>query len=97
MNVRPLHDQIFLKPNLDPEKSPGGIFIPDTARSKLGEGIVVAVGPGKVLDCGKFRETEVKVGQKVLYQKYTGTNVTVNEEDLLVVHEFGEVLGVYES
>ena len=57
----PVRDKVvFLKPNLDPEKSPGGIIIPDMARSKLGEGDVRAVGPGKVLESGKFRETEVK-------------------------------------
>ncbi len=95
MKIIPLHDRVIVKPNLDPEKSHGGIFIPESARRKMGEAEVVAVGPGRLYE-SKFRETEVKAGQKVVYPKYAGTNATVEGEDLLVFRE-DELLGVYES
>ncbi|TAN05990.1 MAG: co-chaperone GroES [Rhodanobacteraceae bacterium] len=87
MKLRPLHDRVIIK-RLDAEtKSAGGIVIPDTATEKPSKGKVVAVGTGKIQDDGKIRPMAVKAGDKVLFGKYSGTEVKVEGEDLLVMRE----------
>ncbi|OGX44771.1 MAG: co-chaperone GroES [Omnitrophica WOR_2 bacterium RIFCSPLOWO2_12_FULL_51_8] len=88
MNMQPLGDRVVVKP-LEPEnKTKGGIVLPDTAKEKPQEGKVIAVGKGKVLDNGSVQAPEVKVGDKVLYGKYCGNEITTNEgEELLIMKE----------
>ena len=87
MKIRPLHDRVIIK-RLDEEKtSPGGIFIPDSAAEKPVRGEVVAVGNGKLLDNGTVRALDVKVGDKVLFGKYSGNEVKVDGVDYLVMRE----------
>ena len=85
--VQPLGDRILIKPLEAQEKTKGGIILPDTAKEKPQEGQVVSVGKGKVLDSGKTEPVEVKVGDKVLYGKYSGTEIKVDGEDHLIVRE----------
>jgi chaperonin GroES len=87
MNIRPLHDRVVVKREAEETKSPGGIVIPDTASEKPTFGKVIAVGKGKVLDDGQTRAPEVQVGDRVLFGKYSGTEVKVNNEDLVVMRE----------
>ncbi|MFH1867976.1 MAG: co-chaperone GroES [Candidatus Omnitrophota bacterium] len=85
--VQPLGDRILIKPLEALEKTKGGIIVPDTAKEKPQEGKVVAVGKGKVLESGKTEPVEVKVGDKVLYGKYSGTEIKVDGDDHLIVRE----------
>jgi len=87
MNIRPLSDRVVIKPTDPEEKVQGGIIIPDTAKEKPQQGKIVAVGPGKDSDAGQKIKLEVKVGDLVLYGKYAGTEVTVDDEDYLIVRE----------
>jgi len=88
MKLQPLGDRIIIKPLEAEEKTKGGIILPDTAKEKPQEGKVVAVGKGKVLDSGEVRKPEVKVGDVVLYGKYSGTEVSTKDgEELLIVRE----------
>ncbi len=87
MKMKPLADRVIIKPSAAEEKTKGGIILPDTAKEKPVIGEVVAVGPGKVTDDGKKVTLEVKVGDKVLYGKYSGTEVTVEGEELLIMRE----------
>ena len=87
MKVKPLADRVIIKPAPAEEKSKGGIILPDTAKEKPVVGEVVAVGPGKVADDGKKIPMEIKVGDKVLYGKYSGTEVTVDGEEYLIMRE----------
>lgn len=87
MNIKPLADRVVVKPLEQEEAKVGSIYIPDTAKEKPQEGKVVAVGPGKVSDSGDKVAPEVKVGDKVLYGKYSGTEVTVDGEDYLIMRE----------
>ena len=87
MKMKPLADRVIIKPAPAEEKSKGGIILPDTAKEKPVIGEVVAVGPGKVSDDGKKIPPEVKVGDKVLYGKYSGTEVTVEGEEFLIMRE----------
>jgi chaperonin GroES len=93
MNIRPLHDRLLVRRIEAPEVAKGGIIIPDTAREKPQEGEVLAVGNGKVLDNGTRLALEVKVGDKVLFGKYTGSDVELDGEKVLVLRE-DEVLAV---
>lgn len=87
MNVKPLADRIIIRP-LDPEeKTAGGIIIPDAAKEKPMKGEVVAVGPGKIADNGQKVEMSLKGGDKVLYGKYSGTEVTIDGVDYLIMRE----------
>ena len=96
MKIRPLHDRVIVK-RLDEEKtSAGGIIIPDTAAEKPIQGKVIAVGKGKILENGEVRPLDVKVGDKVLFGKYGGTEVKVDGEDLLVMRE-EDVMAVIEG
>ena len=87
MKVKPLGDRILIKQLEAKEKTKGGIVIPDTAKEKPQEGEVVAVGEGKKTEDGKVIAPSVKVGDKILYGKYSGTEITVDEEDYLIVRE----------
>ena len=87
MKLKPLADRVVIKPSPAEEKTKGGIILPDTAKEKPVVGEVVAIGPGKVTEDGKKVAPEVKVGDKVLYGKYSGTEVTVEGEDFLIMRE----------
>ncbi len=87
LNLKPLADRVIIKPSEAEEKTKGGIILPDTAKEKPIEGTVVAIGPGKVSEEGKQVKLEVKVGDKVLYGKYSGTEVTVEGEEYLIMRE----------
>lgn len=87
MKMKPLADRVVIKPSPADEKSKGGIILPDTAKEKPVIGEVVAVGPGKVTDDGKKILPEVKVGDKVLYGKYSGTEVTIDGDEYLIMRE----------
>ena len=93
MNIRPLHDRLIVKRESEERKSPGGIVIPDTATEKPVFGKVIAVGKGKALESGELRPLDVKVGDKILFGKYSGTEVKVNGEELIVMRE-EDVMGV---
>jgi chaperonin GroES len=95
MKIRPLQDRILVKRVEEEEKTSGGIIIPDSAKEKPQEGLVVAVGPGKVLETGKHSEPEVKRGDRILFSKYSGTDVTVDDEEHIIVRE-DDILAVYE-
>ncbi len=94
--IRPLHDRVIVKREEDERKSPGGIVIPDSASEKPSKGRVVAVGTGKLLEDGKVRPLDVKVGDKVLFGKYSGTEVKVDGDDVLVMRE-EDILAVIEK
>ena len=96
MNIRPLHDRVIVRRMAEERTSPGGIVIPDSATEKPIQGEVVAVGNGKILDNGEIRPLDVKVGDKVLFSKYGGTEVKIEGEDLLVLRE-DDITGVIES
>ena len=87
MKLRPLHDRVIVKRTEEERTSPGGIVIPDTAAEKPIRGEVVAAGNGKLLDSGELRPLDVKPGDKVLFGKYSGTEVKVDGKDLLVMRE----------
>jgi chaperonin GroES len=87
MKVKPLADRVLIKPSEAEEVKKGGIIIPDTAKEKPQQGEVMEVGPGRVTDDGKNIAMEVKKGDKVLYGKYSGTEVTVDDVEYLVVRE----------
>ena len=85
--IQPLADRVVVKPLEEAEQMRGGLYIPDTAKEKPQQGEVVAVGPGKVSDEGKRLEMDVSVGDKVLYGKYSGTDVTLDGEEYLILRE----------
>lgn len=93
MKFRPLHDYVLIKRLDAAEERIGGIIIPDTAKEKPQEGEVLAVGPGKMLEDGTRRAMAVAVGNKVLFGKYAGTEITVDDEERLVLRE-SDILGV---
>jgi chaperonin GroES len=93
MKFRPLHDRLLVKRQEAETRSKGGIIIPENAKEKPIEGVVVAVGNGKVLDDGKVRALEVKVGDKILFGKYSGTEIKVEGDEHVILRE-DEVLGV---
>ena len=95
MRIRPLGDRILLKRIEEEDKSKGGIIIPDTAKEKPQEGRVVAVGKGRLLEDGKLVPLEVKKGDRVLFGKYSGTEVKLEGEEHLIVKE-DDILGVIE-
>jgi chaperonin GroES len=92
-DIRPLADRIVVKALEETEQMRGGLYIPDTAKEKPQQGEVISVGPGKMTDEGKRIEPEVKAGDKVLYGKYSGTEVTVADEQYLILRE-SDVLAV---
>jgi chaperonin GroES len=96
MKVRPLHDRVIVKRLEEERTSPGDIVIPDTAAEKPVQGKIVAVGKGKILEDGNVRPLDVQVGDKILFGKYSGTEVKVDGEDLLVMRE-EDVMAVIEG
>ena len=96
MKIRPLHDRLLIKRITETEKTRGGIIIPDTAKEKPQEAEVIAVGGGKVLDDGKTRPLTVKAGDRILFGRYTGSEVTLDGVELLILRE-DDVLGVVEK
>ena len=96
MKIRPLHDRVVIKRMEEERTSPGGIVIPDTAAEKPIKGEVIAVGNGRVLDNGEVRALDLKAGDKVLFGKYSGTEVKVEGEDFLVMRE-DDVMAVIEG
>lgn len=95
MKIRPLQDRIIVKRIDEEETTKGGIIIPDTAKEKPQEGKVIAVGKGKVLEDGKIQPLDVKKGNRVLFSKYSGTEVNIEGEEHLIIRE-DDVLGVIE-
>ena len=96
MAVKPLEDRIVVTPDVAEDKTASGIYLPEGAKEKPLTGKVVAVGPGKLTDDGKRAELQVKVGDTVLYGKYSGTEVEVDGTDVLILRE-SELLGVFEK
>jgi chaperonin GroES len=95
MNIRPLHDRVVVKRMEEERTSAGGIVIPDSAAEKPVRGEVLSVGKGKVADNGDVRPLDVKVGDKVLFGKYSGTEIKVDGEEVLVMRE-DDIMGVFE-
>lgn len=91
--IRPLQDRILVKRVTEEEKSKGGIIIPDTAKEKPQEGEVIAIGNGKILDNGQVKALDVKVGDRILFSKYSGSEIKIAGEEFLIVRE-DDVLGV---
>ncbi len=96
MKLKPLGDRIVVKVITREEKTRGGIVLPDTAKEKPTEGEVIAVGSGKVLDNGQKLPVEVKVGNKIIFSKYAGTEVKIDDEDLVIFSE-RDVLAIIEG
>ncbi|GAB4348772.1 MAG: co-chaperone GroES [Immundisolibacter sp.] len=96
MNIRPLHDRVVIRRMEEEKKSPGGIVLPDSATEKPIQGEVLAVGPGKMLDNGEVRQLQVKVGDRVLFGKYSGTEVKLGDQEVLVMRE-DDLMGVIEN
>ena len=94
MKIRPLHDRVIVRRMEEERTSAGGIVIPDSATEKPSRGEIVAVGPGKTLDNGDTRGLDVKVGDTVLFGKYSGTDVKVEGEDLVVMRE-DDIMAVF--
>jgi chaperonin GroES len=93
MEIRPLHDRVVVQRIEEEQKTSGGIIIPDTAKEKPQQGKVVAVGKGKVLENGSRVEMDVKVGDKVLFGKYSGTEIKISGEEYLILRE-DDILGI---
>ncbi len=93
MQIKPLADRVVVKPLEETEQMKGGLYIPDTAKEKPQQGEIVAVGPGRMSDEGKRIEPDVKVGDRVIYGKYSGTEVTVSDQEYLILRE-SDVLAV---
>ena len=93
MKIRPLHDRVIVKRLEEERTSPGGIVIPDTAAEKPIQGRIVAVGKGKILEDGQVRPLDVKVGDKILFGKYSGTELKLNGEEYLMMRE-EDILGI---
>ncbi|MDD5594967.1 MAG: co-chaperone GroES [Candidatus Omnitrophica bacterium] len=94
MKVQPLGDRVVIKPLEAENKTKGGILLPDTAKEKPQEGEVIAVGKGKVLESGTVKAMEVKVGDKVLYGKYSGNEITTKEGDELLIMREEDILAI---
>ena len=96
MNFRPLHDRVLVRRVVAEEKTAGGIIIPDTAKEKPQEGEVVAVGPGTLNDKGELRPLDVKAGDHILFGKWSGTEVKLDNEELLIMKE-SDIMGILEG
>ena len=95
MKIRPLQDRVIVKRLAEEEKTKGGIYIPDTAKEKPQQGKVVAVGKGKVADDGKLIKLDVQKGDRILFSKYAGTEVKIEDEEHLIMRE-DDILGIIE-
>ena len=96
MKIRPLHDRVIIKRLEEERTSPGGIVIPDSAAEKPVQGKVLAVGKGKILEDGTIRPLDVKVGDKILFGKYSGTEVKIDGEEVVVMRE-DDLMAVFEA
>lgn len=96
MSFRPLHDRILVRRVESQEKTKGGIIIPDTAKEKPQEGEVIAVGPGARNEVGQIQALDVKAGDRILFGKWSGTEIKINGEDLLIMKE-SDVMGIIEA
>ncbi|AVF02840.1 MAG: co-chaperone GroES [Devosia indica] len=96
MGFRPLHDRVVVRRVDSEEKTKGGIIIPDTAKEKPSEGVIVSVGPGARDESGKVVALDVKAGDRVLFGKWSGTEVKLNGEDLIIMKE-SDIMGVIEA
>ncbi|HEX7604129.1 MAG TPA: co-chaperone GroES [Polyangiaceae bacterium] len=96
MKLRPLHDRVAVRRVKEEEKTKGGLFIPDTAKEKPVEAIVLAVGNGKILEDGTVRKLDVKAGDRVLFGKYSGSEVRIDGEDTLILRE-EDILGIIQA
>lgn len=96
MKFKPLRDRVLVKYSEEAEKTAGGLYIPDTAKEKPQKGEVVAVGPGRVTDDGKLQPISVKVGDTVLFDKYSGSKVTMDDVEYLIIRE-EDILGIVEK
>ena len=96
MNFRPLHDRVVVRRVEEEQKTPGGVIIPDTAKEKPMEGEVIAVGPGARDENGKLQPLDVKAGDRVLFGKWSGTEVKIDGEDLIIMKE-SDLLGIIEK
>ena len=96
MNFRPLHDRVVVKRIDEEEKTAGGIIIPDTAKEKPMQGKIVAVGPGKRNDSGDVSPLDVKAGDTVIFGKWSGTEVTIDGQDLLIMNE-SDIMGILDK
>ncbi|VAX19456.1 Heat shock protein 60 family co-chaperone GroES [hydrothermal vent metagenome] len=93
INIKPLHDRVLVKPMEAKETVKGGIIIPDTAKEKPQEGKIAAVGPGKLLDDGSYSKMSVKKGDTVIYSKYAGTEIKIDDHEYLLMRE-DDILGL---
>jgi chaperonin GroES len=96
VKIRPLHDRVIVRRLEEERRTPGGLVLPDTAKEKPVQGEVVAAGKGKILENGDVRPLDVKVGDKILFGKYSGTEVKVGSEELLVMRE-EDIMGIVEG
>jgi chaperonin GroES len=96
MKFKPLRDRVLVKYSSEEEKTAGGLYIPDAAKEKPQKGTVIAVGPGRVTDDGKRQALEVKVGDKVLFDKYSGSKIRIDDEEHLIIRE-EDILGIVEG
>ena len=96
MKIRPLHDRVIVKRLEEERTSPGGIVIPDSAAEKPVQGKIMAVGKGKILEDGTVRALDVKVGDRILFGKYSGTEVRIDGDDLVVMRE-EDVMAIFEA
>ncbi|MDP2754123.1 MAG: co-chaperone GroES [Nitrospirota bacterium] len=96
MNFKPLRDRVFVKFSAEEERTAGGLYIPDAAKEKPQKGTVIAVGPGRVTDDGKRQPMEVKVGDTILFDKYSGSKIKIDEEEYLIIRE-EDILGIIEG
>jgi len=96
MNLKPLKDRVLVKYSEEPEKSAGGIYIPDTAKEKPQRGEIVAVGSGKITEDGKVQKMEVKVGDIVLFEKYSGSKINIDDTEYLIIKE-DDILGIVQK
>jgi chaperonin GroES len=93
MKFKPLRDRVFVKYTSEEEKTAGGLFIPDSAKEKPQKGVVMEVGSGRITDDGKQQPMEVKVGDTILFDKYSGSKVKIDDEEYLIIRE-EDILGI---
>lgn len=96
MKFKPLRDRVFVKYSSEEEKTAGGLYIPDAAKEKPQRGTIVAVGAGRVTDDGKRQPMEVKAGDTILFDKYSGSKIRIDEEEFLIIRE-EDILGILEG
>ena len=96
MKFRPLKDRLLVKYSDEPEKSSGGLYIPDSAKEKPQRGEIIAAGPGRITDDGKLQKMDIKIGDVVLFEKYSGSKINLDNEEYLIIKE-DDILGIVEK